>query len=207
MISHEIPDIFYFTQRIVMLDKGRIRFEGSPEEIRWCNDPIVQQFIQGLEKPRDALTGMATQLQGERKFQEELARLQSDRITFSAVMFTVENLDALNEKIGHVAGQTLLKNFALQIKQRLDITDSCSRYSLDRILVVLHNADMDEARRFAKRLSRELKAKDLFNSYESLDLAVRISAGYAQADQDSLIKEVLARAESKDSRYFEFELH
>lgn len=63
----------------------------------------------------------------------------------------------------------MLKNFAVQIKQRLDITDSCSRYSLDRILVVLHNADMDEARRFATRLARELKTKDLLNSYEDAD--------------------------------------
>jgi phospholipid/cholesterol/gamma-HCH transport system ATP-binding protein len=207
MISHEIPDIFYFSQRIVMLDKGKVRFKGTPEEIRRCDDPLVQQFIQGLEKPRDALTGMATQLQGERKFEEELARLQSDQITFSAVMLTVENLEELNEKIGHMAGQIMLKNFAVQIKQRLDITDSCSRYSLDRILVVLHNADMDEAREFATRLARELEAKDLLNSYEGSDVAIRISAGYAQADEDSLIKEVLARAESKDSRYFEFELN
>ena len=190
-----------------MLDKGKIRFEGTPKEIRRSNDPLVQQFIQGLEKPRDALTGMATQLQGERKFQEELARLQSDQITFSVVMFTVENLDELNEKIGLVAGQIMLKNFAVQIKQRLDITDSCSRYSLDRILVVLHNADMDGARRFATRLARELKTKDLLNSYEGADVAIRISAGYAQADEDSLIKEVLAKVESKDSRYFEFELN
>jgi len=207
MISHEIPDIFYFTQRVIMLDKGKIRFEGTPEEIRRCEDPVVQQFIQGLEKPRDALTGMATQLQGERKFEEELARLQSDQITFSAVMFTVENLEELNEKIGLVAGQIILKNFAVQIKQRLDITDSCSRYSLERILVVLHNADMDEARRFAARLARELKMKNLLNSYDGTDVSIRISAGYAQADEDSLIKEVLARAESKDSRYFEFELN
>jgi phospholipid/cholesterol/gamma-HCH transport system ATP-binding protein len=85
-----------------MLDKGKIRFEGTPEEIRRCDDPLVQQFIQGIEKPRDALTGMATQLQGERRFQEELARLQSDQVTFSAVMLTIENLEELNEKIGHV---------------------------------------------------------------------------------------------------------
>jgi len=136
-----------------------------------------------LEKPRDALTGMATQLQGERRFQEELARLQSDQITFSAVMLTVENLDELNENIGAVAGQIMLKNFAAQIKQRLDITDSCSRYSLDRILVVRHNADMDEARRFATRLARELNSKDLLNSCEGADVAIRISAGYAQADE------------------------
>ena len=144
-----------------MLDEGKIRFEGTPEEIRRCDDTLVQQFIQGLEKPRDALTGMATQLQGERKFQEELARLQSDQITFSAVMFAVENLDELNGKIGHVAGQIMLKNFAAQIKQRLDITIP-ARYSQDRILVVLHSADMEEARKFATRLARELKTKDLF---------------------------------------------
>ncbi len=207
MISHEIPDVFYFSQRIIMLDQGKIRFEGSPEEIRRCDDPPVRQFIRGLEKPRDALTGMATQLQGERKVQEELARLQSDQITVSAVMLTVENIEELIEKMGPVAGPIMLKNFAVQIKQRLDITDSCSRYSLDRILVVLHNADMDGARRFATRLARELKAKDLLNGYEGADMAIRISAGYAQADEDSLIKEVLAKAESKDSRYFEFELN
>ena len=108
---------------------------------------------------------------------------------------------------GHVVGQTLLKNFAGQIKQYLDITDSCSRYSLDRILVVLHNADIEDARRFATRLERDLRFKDLLANDNRNSLRVRISAGYAQAEEDSLIKEVLAKAESKDNRYYEFELY
>jgi phospholipid/cholesterol/gamma-HCH transport system ATP-binding protein len=33
MISHEIPDIFFFSQRIAILDEGKIRFEGSSEEL------------------------------------------------------------------------------------------------------------------------------------------------------------------------------
>ena len=108
---------------------------------------------------------------------------------------------------GHVVGQTLLKNFAAQIKQYLDITDSCSRYSLDRILVVLHNANIEDARRFATRLERELRFEDLLATDNRDGFGIRISAGYAQAEEDSLIKEVLAKAESKDSRYYEFELH
>jgi len=206
MISHEIPDIFYFSQRIAMLDEGRIRFEGTPEEILHFPDPAVQQFIQGLERPRDALTGMATSVQAEKKVQEKLAHLQRHQIVFSVVMFTVENLAEINEKMGHVAGQTILKNFAAQIKQRLDITDSSSRYSLDKILVVLHNADMVEARRFSARLVRELRIEDLLNTEPVAGLDIRISAGYAQAEEDSLIKDVLAEAESKDSLYFEIEL-
>jgi len=207
MISHEIPDIFFFSQRIAMLDEGKIRFEGSPEDIQHCTDSVVQLFIQGLEKPRDALTGMATPLQGERKLQEEMARLQHHQIAFSVVMITIENLDEINLQMGHVVGQTLLKNFAVQIKQRLDITDSCSRYSLDRILVVLHNADIEDARRFATRLERELRFEDLLATGNRDGFRIRISAGYAQAEEDSMIKEILAEAESKDSRYYEFELH
>jgi phospholipid/cholesterol/gamma-HCH transport system ATP-binding protein len=206
MISHEIPDIFYFSQRIAMLNDGVICFEGTPEDIRRFSDPFVRQFINGLEKPRDMLTGIATPTQAERKFQEELARLQLHRIDFSVVMLTVENIDEINEKMGHMTGLTIIKNFASQIQQRLDITDSCSRYSLDKVLIVLHNADINEARKFATRLAGELKVEDLLNNKAGSKLTVRISAGYAQAEADSLLKEVLAKAESKDSLYYEFEL-
>ena len=206
MISHEIPDIFYFSQRIVMLDEGRIRFEGTPQEIRRFSDPVVRQFINGLERPRDALTDMATRISGEQKFHEELARLRLHRIDFSVVILTVENLAEINQTLGHAIGQTVLKNFAAQIKQRLDVTDTCSRYSLDKILVVLHNAAMEEARKFSTRLSRELRLEDLLNKEISNNIRIRISAGYAQAEEDSLLKEVLTKAESKDSMYSEFEL-
>ena len=93
VISHDIPEIFYISQRVAMLDEGRIRFQGSPEEIQQVSDEVVQQFIQGLETPHDALTGMATQSQGERKFQEEMARLQSHQMAFSVLVLTVENFD------------------------------------------------------------------------------------------------------------------
>jgi phospholipid/cholesterol/gamma-HCH transport system ATP-binding protein len=206
MISHEIPDIFYISQRIAMLDEGRIRFEGTPQEIQRFSDPVVRQFVNGLEKPRDALTGMATAINGERKFREELARLKLHQIDFSVVMLTVENLYEINENLGHAIGQIVLKNFAAQIQQRLDVTDTCSRYSLDKILVVLHNADMEEARKFSSRLSDELRLKDLLNEEAGNRLKIRISAGYAQAGADSMIKDVLAQAESKESLYYEFEL-
>ena len=122
------------------------------------------------------------------------------------MMFTIENLAEINDRLGHVVGQTLLRNFASQVKQRLDITDSCSRYSLDRILVVLQNADHDDARRFATSLKRDLRFEDLLTTDNGNGVRIRISAGYAQAEADSLIKEVLAIAESKDSLYYEFEI-
>lgn len=49
MVSHEIPDVFYISQRIAMLDQGRIIFQGSPEAIRDSTEPVIRQFIRGQE--------------------------------------------------------------------------------------------------------------------------------------------------------------
>jgi phospholipid/cholesterol/gamma-HCH transport system ATP-binding protein len=49
MVSHEIPDVFHISQRIAMLDEGRIVFQGSPEEIQSSDIPVLRQFIRGQE--------------------------------------------------------------------------------------------------------------------------------------------------------------
>jgi phospholipid/cholesterol/gamma-HCH transport system ATP-binding protein len=49
MVSHDIPDVFYISQRIAMLDDGRIIFQGSPAEIQASTEPAVQQFIRGQD--------------------------------------------------------------------------------------------------------------------------------------------------------------
>ena len=207
LISHEVPDIFFFSQRIAMLDEGKIRFEGSPEEIRQSDDRVVRQFIKGVEKPHDPLTGMATQLQGERRYLEALARLQRHQIVFSVIILTVENLDEINKKIGHMLGQNMLRNFARQVQKLLEITDSCARYSLNKFLVVLHDADIYQAHQFCKRLATDLKIENLLETTTWQNLEILISAGFAEAEEDSPIKEILSKAEMKDSSYYEFYLN
>jgi phospholipid/cholesterol/gamma-HCH transport system ATP-binding protein len=206
VISHDIPDIFYISQRVAMLDEGKIRFEGSPDEMQQASDEVVQQFIQGLETPHDALTGMATQAQGVRKFQEEMARLESQQITFSVISFTVQNLDEVNEKLGHVTGQTVVKNLASRVQQQLEIADTCSRYGMNKIMVVQHNAKMDKARKFCIKLARELRVCDFIEGECQPGLNLWITAGFAEAQEGSPLKEVLANAESTDSTYFEFRI-
>lgn len=49
IVSHDIPEIFHITQHIAMLDKGKIIFEGSTEEIRHSQNDIVNSFIRGKE--------------------------------------------------------------------------------------------------------------------------------------------------------------
>jgi phospholipid/cholesterol/gamma-HCH transport system ATP-binding protein len=189
-----------------MLNEGRIRFAGTPNEILQSSDPVIQQFIRGLERPHDVLTGIPTHVQGERRCREELARLRQHQITFSVIILTVENLEEINEKVGHVVGQAVVKNFAGQVQHYLEITDFCYRYSLDKILVVLHNADIAEAKEFVSRLAGNLRANQVLSEEAHSGLEIMISAGFAEAEEDSQIKDVFAQAESKDSSYYKFYL-
>ena len=46
-ITHDMTSAFKIADRIAMLYEGRILLCDTPEGIRRCSDPVVQQFIQG----------------------------------------------------------------------------------------------------------------------------------------------------------------
>ena len=204
IVSHDIPNIFYISQRIAMLEEGKILFEGTADEIQYTEDPLVRQFITGLESRRDDLTGLASQQAGERKFREEMLRLQSHQIAFSLVLLTIQDLDKIIESVGYKASQLTLKNFAAQLQHHIRITDTCSRYGMNKILLVLANTNKEQARAFCTKLAKVIKAEDIMDILPQPNTCFTISAGVVEAQRGSHIEQVLANAEAKQENLFEF---
>ena len=48
VISHDLRSIFGVADRIAMLYKGELRMDGTPDQFRRTDDPVVRQFIEGL---------------------------------------------------------------------------------------------------------------------------------------------------------------
>ena len=48
VISHDLRSIFGIADRIAMLYQGKLRLDGTQEAFQTSDDPIIQQFIQGL---------------------------------------------------------------------------------------------------------------------------------------------------------------
>jgi phospholipid/cholesterol/gamma-HCH transport system ATP-binding protein len=46
-ITHDLTAAFKIADRIAYLFQGKMRFHGTAEEIRACEDPVVRQFISG----------------------------------------------------------------------------------------------------------------------------------------------------------------
>ncbi len=45
IVTHAIPSVFKFTNRILMIYEGRIYFDGSPEEFKRSEEPIIRRFL------------------------------------------------------------------------------------------------------------------------------------------------------------------
>lgn len=49
IVSHEIPEIFSISQRVALLNKGDIIFQGTPEQLNNDENPVISTFIHGHE--------------------------------------------------------------------------------------------------------------------------------------------------------------
>lgn len=47
VITHNMTSAFRISDRVAMLYKGRVRFEGTPDELRQTEDRVVKGFIEG----------------------------------------------------------------------------------------------------------------------------------------------------------------
>ena len=46
IVSHDLEETFQIADQVIVLANGRIAAQGTPDEVRHSNDPLVQQFVQ-----------------------------------------------------------------------------------------------------------------------------------------------------------------
>ena len=206
IVSHEIPGIFYISQRVAMIDEGKIIFEGTPEEIQRSDNPTIQQFILGMEVRHDDLTGLPPQPQGERRFQEEMARMRDDQRSFTIVILTIENLDAVKKMAGYEAQQDAFKRFAKRVQRHLRITDVCSRLGMNKIMLILPRTDKEHARDLCRAMAEKINSDGQMEIQAYPGFCFSVSAGLAEAALDTPITQLVAAAESAKNIFYEFKV-
>jgi len=71
VVTHDMRSAYYTGDRLCLLHAGAVRFEGTPDEIRQSEDPVVRQFIQG-EATGPLTDGAETRLPAARPFVRRL---------------------------------------------------------------------------------------------------------------------------------------
>lgn len=137
----------------------------------------------------DELTGLFN-----RRYVVEALRTEKERAeqiggTFSIALMDLDLFKRINDTFGHLAGDSVLKQFSKLASGVLRTTDVLGRYGGEEFLIVMPNTDLQSANGVVERI-RALAAMHEYKDLE-IGLYVQVSIGVAECEPGQTIEVLL----------------
>jgi phospholipid/cholesterol/gamma-HCH transport system ATP-binding protein len=198
LVSHEIPDIFFISNRILALYDRRIVFQGTPEELESFEHPFKDEVLKSIEGLQEELTGLYSRRYFNVRYQTEL-KLGAFRESYAIVVFTIENLDAISASLGHEAAPEAIRCMGVYIDKHFGTVGGFStRQNTNEFVTVLPNSDLAKVEGILENFTKDFQEQGIRQiraganksdaSMENVEFA--ISAGLAQGNIGQSIDEL-----------------
>jgi len=207
LVSHEIPDVYFISNRILALYDRQIVFQGTPEELENFDHPFMDEVISSLEALQKELTGLFSKRQFEMLNHIQLKKRKIGE-SYCIVVFNLKELHAIMTKVGHDAAQEALRNTGLYIDKHFgNIGGFSTRRSSNEIITMLPYSSLAETESimddFASDFRRQVipaigtgACKLAAGESVELNIVAGIAEGQSTNDLDSVI--ALAKSQQKE---------
>lgn len=127
--------------------------------VRKQHEAEVLEQKQYFEKQSqtDELTGICNRRRIFAELEKELERACRYSRPLAGMMIDVDNFKKMNDQYGHLTGDRILKTFARVLGKSIRLTDILGRYGGDEFLLVLPETNLEEAKRVAERIRKNLR--------------------------------------------------
>ncbi len=151
----------------------------------------------------DALTGLPNRVLARDRYEQAAAYAQRTHCKAALLFLDLDNFKTVNDSLGHVGGDALLREVAMRLVRSMRANDTVSRQGGDEFLIVLNDlTDADAAAAFAMKLVEQMALPFHISGFE---VSARCSLGIAlypdNGDNfDTLLKHAdMAMYQAKDS--------
>jgi len=143
----------------------------------------------------DPLTGIANRLMFEEILQVAVVRARRQRTPLALAYLDIDHFKAINDSLGHGAGDTVLHEFAARLCANVRAVDTVSRIAGDEFVIIFEQVTQaDEAARLAEKIVDAIRVPFMV---AGAPLAVTTSIGIALHTGDELTPaELVARADA-----------
>ena len=142
---------------------------------------------------RDQLTGLFNRHYLAETLPREIHRAQRNNTPLSIAMMDIDNFKSFNDTHGHDAGDLVLKELGVLLKESLRAGDIACRYGGEEFLLVLPECDSRAAQTLLRQICSTIGQKRFVFRKQVLP-GVTMSVGLSQLDRDLASQESIISA-------------
>ncbi|HYL15585.1 MAG TPA: diguanylate cyclase [Terriglobales bacterium] len=158
-----------------------------------------EQLVRARESYRvaathDALTGIWNRAEVIDFLRREIARARRSCGYVGVVLVDIDHFKKVNDSIGHLAGDVVLKEVACRLRSGLRIYDGVGRYGGEEFLLVLPGCDLETTTSRANELRATISGTSVVVGPSAVTVTVSMGATLAELSGD--IETILREADT-----------
>lgn len=180
-----------------VIDRGYVVYDKDEMPVRMIGSMMDVTERKSLEDQlthqalHDPLTNIANRALFQNRVDHALAKLPRSNSSLAVLFLDLDNFKAINDSLGHAAGDKLLVSVAERLQDCLRTTDTAARLGGDEFAVLCESVTrVDEAVMIAERILSVFLQPFVIEGKETF---VGTSIGIAASSEESMTSEALLR--------------
>lgn len=169
------------------------RLQTAHEQMQERIDQATARLV--YQATHDALTGLVNRNEFERRLNKAISSARRHGRTHALCYMDLDQFKIINDTCGHAAGDELLRQVALMLKDLLRERDTLARLGGDEFALLLENCDLKDANLVAeacRNMIRQFRFK-----WENRLFNIGVSIGLVMIERDSgSITDLLSAADA-----------
>lgn len=131
---------------------------------------------------RDSLTGIYNRRYLEFRLEQEFERFRRYGRPFSVIMQDIDFFKRVNDLYGHQAGDYILKNYAVTVRDTIRKVDVIARYGGEEFCCMLPETSAENAMIVAENIRGKVEDQSFF--FNGKDIRITVSQGVSELSRD-----------------------
>jgi len=165
LVSHDVPDVFYISNRIAVLEEGRTIYQGPPQDLEQKEHPVLQEYVNSQEILRNEIYGLQSARSLERAFMS--MRKDPEGRDGALLVISLPQYQEIKEKVGQLMVEMVLGAISRAFYKVSQCGDQCrvARYGEDRVVCLCEPGSFDpEPDKVLQGVASELSSMDFCSS-------------------------------------------
>lgn len=177
-------------------DLTALRALAAPAALALQNDRLAEQARELAHAATiDPLTGLFNRRHFHSRIDEEIERARRHSLDLALLLIDIDDFKKINDTLGHLAGDFLLKQVADVLKHSVRVFDVCTRYGGEEFAILMPGSSAANAMVVAERIRARVESAVRGEGPLPPHVRITVSVGLAVLKGDGSSADLIARAD------------